>query len=122
MTTRMKFVLIDSILIFSIAFIVSVIIIYSRTTKEHEIQESETVLNSMAGSIRANISNYKDISRLVMLNEDVITFLRAKEVDAGLINDAKYGVMDVLNVCSSVDSVFIFRKINTQIKTSWYKD
>lgn len=109
MTNRMKLVLIDSILIFSIAFILSVIILYSRTTKEHEIQESETVLNSMAGSIRANISNYKDISRLVMLNEEVIKFLRADEVDAGLINDAKYGVMDVLNVCSSVDSVFIFR-------------
>lgn len=117
MTNRMKFVLIDSILIFSIAFVVSVLIIYSRTTKEHEIQESETVLNSMAGSIRANISNYKDISRLVMLNSEVMKFLRAEEVDAGLINDAKYGVMDVLNVCSSVDSVFIFRNDKNYMNT-----
>jgi len=109
LTKRTRFVLGGSILIFALTFIIAILIINARARKEHDITESETILNSMAGSIRTNMVTYKDISRLVMLNDAVTTYLKSDEADVGLKNDARFGVLDVIIVCSGVDSVFIFR-------------
>lgn len=117
LTKRTRYVLGGSIMIFALVFIIAILLINSRARREHDITESETILNSMAGSIRTNMVTYKDISRLVMLNDAVTTFLRAEEVNSGLRNDAKYGVMDVIIVCSGVDSVFIFRNDKSYMST-----
>ncbi len=117
LTKRTENVLTGAIIIFACAFISAILITNARTKREHEIRESETVMTSIAGSIESSISSYKDLSRLIMLNDRVISFLRAEEVDPGIRNDAKYGVMDVLNVCNGVDSVFIFRNDNEYANT-----
>lgn len=109
LTKRMQYVLTSSIVIFAIAFVVSILLVNVRARREREIRESETIITSISGSITANIATYKDLSRLIMINDRVIAFLRATEVGPGIKNDAKYGVMDVLNVCNGVDSVFIIR-------------
>lgn len=109
LTKRTRFVLGGSILIFALAFIIAIFIINARAKYESNITGSETILNSMSGSIHTNMVTYKDISRLVMLNEAVTTYLKAEEADAGLKNDARFGVLDVIIVCSGVDSVCIFR-------------
>lgn len=96
-------------LIFLVAFLLAAFFTTQRSKRDYEIRTSETTINNVAGNIRASLENYKDLSRLVMLNESVITFLRADEVDAGLKNDVRFGVMDVLNVTQNLDSVFIFR-------------
>lgn len=72
-------------------------------------EPTETVITSVARNIEADIENYKELSRLIMLNKEVMNFLRADKVDSGIINDTKYGVMDVLNVSVNLDSVFIIR-------------
>lgn len=114
---RTQFVLGGSIIIFAFAFIFAILVINARAGKDYSISQSETVLNSISGSINTNMVTYKDISRLVMLNDAVTTFLRAPEVGSGLKNDAKYGVMDVIIVCSGVDSVFIFRNDQEYMST-----
>lgn len=110
-------VLEGSIILFAVAFLLALIIIVGRNVRDNNISKSDTLLNSVSGSISANMLTYKDISRLVMLNDAVTVFLRADEVDSGLRNDAKYGVMDVIIVCSGVDSVFIFRNDRAYMNT-----
>lgn len=105
------------LLMIGIAFTIAIVVITSRARKDYEIRESETLLNGICSSIEANVENYKDLSRLVMLNKEVVNFLRAKSIDSGIINDTRYGVMDVLNVCSDVDSVFIFRNDDNYVNT-----
>lgn len=96
-------------LVFLIAFLLAAYFTTTRSKRDYEIRVSENTINNVAANIKANIDNYKDLSRLVMLNESVTAFLRAPKATAGIKNDARFGVMDVLNVCHNLDSVFIFR-------------
>ncbi|MCR4961381.1 MAG: sensor histidine kinase [Lachnospiraceae bacterium] len=109
LASQMWYVIITALGIFGVAFVLSIFIITGQVRRDSEIRESETLINSVAGNIIAGIDNYKDISRMIMLNEDVIYFMNAEKVDAGTKNDAKFGIMDVLNVATGLDSVFIFR-------------
>ncbi len=117
MTRDMWITLLLAILIFSVAFTISIVIVTGNTRKNTQIREAETIIHAVTANITANVTNYKDISRLVMLNEKVTNFLKSTDVDAGIINDAKYGIMDVLNVSSNLDSVFIFRNDGAYVST-----
>lgn len=117
LATGMWYVILLAISIFGVAFVFTTILLTSKARKDYELSEAETVINSVAGNIEARIGHFKDISRLIMLNEDVVNFLRADEVGAGLTNDAKYGVMDILNVSKDLDSVFIFRNDSMYMST-----
>ena len=63
------------------------------------------------------METYMDISRLVMLNDQAIKYLRAPKADLGITNDARLGIMNVLNACRNVDSVFIFRNDGSYMNT-----
>lgn len=91
------------------SFTISYSIMSARAQNDYRKRESETLINGVINNIQSNIDNYKDLSRLIMLNDQVIAYLRADKVDRGLSNDAKAGVWNVLNVCRNVDSVYIFR-------------
>lgn len=117
LTTEMWLVLFGILLVFGIVFIFSLFAILHEARTNNEMRESETLTNSVAGSIHANIDNYKDLSRLIMINKQVTTFLRADKVGSGLINDTKYGVMDILNVSENLDSVFILRNDGSYAST-----
>ncbi len=110
-------VILTSLIIFGIAFITSVLVMTREARKDSEIREAETLIASVAGNIRSGIDSYKDISRLIMLNEKVTTFLNAENVNPGIVNDARYGIMDVLNVSTNMDSVFIFRNDGAYLST-----
>jgi two-component system sensor histidine kinase YesM len=101
----------------AVTFAAAMIMINLNTKKENTIREAETLINGVTATINGNIANYKDISRLIMINQQVMKFMRADEVDPGLRNDTIYGVNDVLNVCNSIDSVFIFRNDGEYIST-----
>lgn len=103
--------------LFLLVFLISALVIKARTEKDYEIREAETILNNTAANIEANIDNYKDLSRLVMLNDDVIKFLRAISVDAGIINDTRFSVLDVMNVSDNLDSVIIIRNDYSYMNT-----
>lgn len=113
----MRLLLIQLLALFGVAFVIATIIVTQRARYDYEISESDTLIRSVSSGITSNVGTYKDLSRLVMLNPAVITFLRAEEVDAGIINDARFGVMDVMNVTSNLDSVFIFRNDDEYMST-----
>lgn len=117
LTSMMWLATILLLLLFCITFTVSTMFITERAERDYEIRESETVIGNMVGNIQANIDNYKDISRLIMLNSDVASFLRADSADVQLANNARDGIVGVLNVCLSIDSVFIFRNDGAYVST-----
>lgn len=109
LTSRTRFLLGISLLVFCAAFLISLLVFTIKSRWDYGIRESETVLNAMSESIQGSIQSYKDISRLIMLNGPVRKFLRVDEVDDGLKYDARIGVQDVLIASDNLDSVFIFR-------------
>ncbi|MBP5661275.1 MAG: sensor histidine kinase, partial [Lachnospiraceae bacterium] len=106
-------------LLFTVVFSISALVMRERSIRDYEIRESETILNAMSGGIAANIDSYKDISRLVMLNDQVVTFLKTSSelVDSGLKNDTIYGINDIFMVSNYIDSAFIFRNDGHYVTT-----
>ncbi len=103
--------------LFLLSFLISAIVIKARTEKDYEIREAETILSNTSASIESSIDNYKDLSRLVMLNDEIIKFCRALSVDAGITNDARFGVMEIMNVSDNLDSVIVVRNDYSYMNT-----
>lgn len=109
LTSRTKYLLGISLLIFCVAFLISLLVFTIKSRWDYGTRESETVLNAMSESIQGSIQSYKDISRLIMLNDSVRKYLRMADVDDGIKYDARIGVQNVLIASDNLDSVFIFR-------------
>lgn len=114
---RLGVLLLGVLIIFGIAFVFATMAMNQRNMEDMEIRESETTLNGVISGIQGNIDTYIDISRLVMLNDQAIAYLRAPKADQGITNDARLGIMNVLNACRNVDSVFIFRNDGSYMNT-----
>ena len=114
---RLGLLLLGVLMIFGIAFAFASLAMNQRNMEDMEIRETETTLNGVISGIQGNMETYMDISRLVMLNDQAIKYLRAPKADLGITNDARLGIMNVLNACRNVDSVFIFRNDGSYMNT-----
>lgn len=117
LANKTRWVLVLCVSIFGIAFLICTFIIAYRNRTDYSIRESDTVLNAMSTSTQANIQNYKDVSRLIMLSGQIRTFLNAEEVDSGLMFDTRMDVMNILISSDNVDSVYIFRNDGIYMST-----
>lgn len=117
---RLRLVLITIIFTLLVTTTVSMVVIVTNERMNYVIRESEGVLNGLTKSIFFEIERYKELSRLVMVDEKLVTFLRAKsdQVSIGMINEARYGIMGILNVTENVDSVFVFREDGQYLSTA----
>ncbi|MBQ6588840.1 MAG: histidine kinase [Butyrivibrio sp.] len=108
------------ILVVTISFIISTYYIADKEQKNYCKRESESVLKTLSSNIYSDVRKYIELSRLVMTEDRLVEFLRADadRVDIGMINDARYGVMSVLNVTESVDGVMIFREDLIMVATN----
>ncbi len=99
------------VLLLSVSFFVSVFYIVNKERRENITREAVTTLNTLSESISSDVERYKEISRLVMMDDGLVTFLKATgtPVDAVFINDTRSSIMRVLNPTTMVDSVFGFR-------------
>ncbi|MBR5361006.1 MAG: hypothetical protein IK123_08980, partial [Lachnospiraceae bacterium] len=98
--------------IVTLAFVISMYLIIKNEREKYAIREADTALMTLGNTIISDIDNYSEISRLIMTEDRLVTFLRARAdaVDTGMINDARYGIMDILNVKEGVDCVMVFRE------------
>ena len=112
LSARLRVVLLGIILMVILSFILSIYLISREERKDYEIRQSENLLNGLSNSIQSNMKGYLELSRRIMVDDRLVTFLRAEteSVDSGIINDARYGVLDILNVTSNVDSVVVIRE------------
>lgn len=117
LAVRLWSIIVTIFVLLALTFLIAIVAVTLNARKEYSARDAETLINGLTATINGNIENYKDISRLVMINEDVMKYMRADTVDAGLKNDAIYGVMDILLACDSVDSVFLFRNDGEYMST-----
>lgn len=119
LSTSLKRVIFGIILVAIVSFLSATYYITEKERKEYGIREAESVIKTLSNNIYSETKNYIDLSRLIMTEERLVTFLRADtdDVDIGMINDARYGIMSILNVKEGVDSVIIFREDMKMVAT-----
>ena len=96
----------------TISFLISTYFIVEREQRSYAVQEAESITKTLSSNINADIVKYMELSRIIMTEDRLVKFLRADgdSVDIGMINDARYGIMDVLNVTEGVDCVMVIRE------------
>ncbi|MCR5619228.1 MAG: sensor histidine kinase [Lachnospiraceae bacterium] len=112
LSRRLRFMLFIVVAVMTVAFLVSTFLIIRKEEQDSAVREAEIRLLGLSGSIGSSFESYLELSRLIIMDEDVMGFLRASsgEVGPSDANDAKYGIQAILNVTTGVDSVYIFRK------------
>ena len=120
LTYRLQRLMLGMVVVVIIAFLLSVFVITSRERRDYSIRESESVLRTLSSNISSDILNFREISRLIMTDEQLVRFLRAdvSTVDISMINDARYSVMDILNVTEGVDTVIVIREDMIMLSTN----
>lgn len=113
LTGKMWFFILILSLVCVLVFFIFTNLEFERTEKENA---AETI-NSISSSVMSQISTYKDISRLIMIQDDVVKYLRSDWADPNLKYNARLGIMDVLNACRHIDSVFIIRNDGNYVST-----
>lgn len=97
----------------SIVFLASFSIILSRTNSNYRSKTSETAVNNVVSTINSTVQNYNYISRLIMVNERVVSFLKCEEADKSMSYEAIMGMYEILNhhgnIKNYIESVYIFR-------------
>lgn len=120
LSTRInRIVLVILFMIFA-SFLFSVYLITEGESKQYEIRESENTIRTLSNNIYSKLEGYMELSRLIMMDDRLEKFLRADSanVDIGMINDARYGIMDIINVTGGVDSVIVIRNDMIIAKTN----
>ena len=111
MVSGLRAIMLLIVFLLSVSFLASVFYIVNKERRENITREAVNTLNTLSESISSDIERYKEISRLVMMDEGLVTFLKATgtPVDAVFINNTRSSIMRVLNPTTMVDSVFGFR-------------
>ena len=120
LSTRMRLLLIFIILLLLASFLAAGYYVAENERRDRVISESEGVLNGIAEGIHSDFVKYREISRLIMIDDRLLKFLRAKgeNVDSALTNSARSGIYDLLNPTTMVDSVFVFRNDGKYVATN----
>lgn len=104
--------------IFCVIFIASYSIFMVRAAVDNEVSGSEIAMTGISNNIGVSLDRYKEMSRLIMLNSDVVGFLR----DSGsgrAYNSTTIcsGIFSITNIYSFVDSVYVYRLDGEYVST-----
>lgn len=98
--------------IFSIVFVASFSIVLRRTNIDYRTRASETAVNNVVSTVNSTIQNFNYISRLIMVNDRVVSFLKCEEADKSMSYEARMGMYEILNHYDNInhiESAYIFR-------------
>ena len=70
------------VLVAAIVFVFSTYVITKQEQKDYATRDSENVLKTLSSNISSDIQKYTSLSRLIMIDDRVLTFLRAAIVFA----------------------------------------
>lgn len=105
---------------FCFVFLVSSRMISNKSNEDYRRRTSETAVNNVISTIDAAIEKYNYISRLIMVNDNVVKFLKAPHADNNLTYEARMGIYEITNMYSNIsymDSVYIFRNDQSYANT-----
>jgi len=101
-----------------IIFITTYTVFLARAAVENEISSSEIAMTGLSKNMKAIFDRYNDMSRQIMLNTDVIKFLRSSEQPNSYITtNAKHGIISAATIYSFVDSVYVYRLDGDYVRT-----
>ena len=108
---RMRLILICMVIALLAALLLSIFYIMRKERIETTMRESSGILSGLSDGICSDIARYKELSRLIMVDDELVEYLRtdSDKVDPGLVNISRNSILEILNVTSMVDSVFVFR-------------
>lgn len=113
-TLLMLFIL---LLFFCMMFMIATSIIIKKTEDDFKIRTSETAVNNVVSTIKASLVNYNYLSRLIMVNDRVVGFLKAEEIDRDKIYEARRSISEIQSLYSNIDSVYILRNDGEHVST-----
>lgn len=97
--------------ILALLYLVASLFISRRTDNDYRTNTSEAAVNNVASYIANCVDTYNYISRLIMVNPRVVSFLHAENAESASY-EARMGMYEVLNMYNSIsyiESVYIFR-------------
>lgn len=108
------------VVIMAVSFFFAMVYIIQQERIKTIKNEAERTINTLEDGISAEIGRYRELSRIVMLDKDLVNFLSedADKIDIETRNQARYGILAILNVTTLVDSVIVFRNDGMYINTS----
>ncbi|MCR4616709.1 MAG: histidine kinase [Lachnospiraceae bacterium] len=120
LSSGLKRVILGMILVVIVSFIISTYVVTETERRDFSVRESESVIKTLSNNIISDIDKYKSLSRLIMTDDKTLIFLRSDvhDIDIGMVNDARYSIMEILNVTEGVDSVIIFREDMKMVATN----
>lgn len=109
--------LIILLLFFCMMFMITTSIIIKKTEEDFKARTSETAVNNVVSTIRESLVNYNYLTRLIMLNDRVVSYLKTKETDREKIYEAREGINQIQSLYSYIDSVYIIRNDGELVST-----
>lgn len=114
-TWRFFFLLLS---IFCVIMVASYSIIMTRAAVENELSSSELAMTSISKNIKVSLDRYKEMTRLIMLNSEVVHFLydtgRGYSYNATQVRN---GIISITNIYNNVDSVYVYRLDGESVRT-----
>lgn len=102
---------------FCIIFSVTTYIIERNTENDYKIRTSEKAVNNAVAAINASLMNYNCLTRLMMVNDRIVAYLKSQDVNNDLTYEARRGIYEIQNLYSNIDSVYIFRMDGMYVST-----
>ena len=100
--------------LFCVIFVTSYVVIMVRASVDNAVSNSETAMTSLSSNIKANFDRYKEMSRLIMLNNAVVDYLNSETLNQTTVSN---GIISITNIYSHVDSVYVFRLDDRFVRT-----
>ncbi len=107
------------LLFFCMMFMIATSIISKRAEEDFNKRTSETAVNNVVFTINASLVNYNYLSRMIMVKDSVVSYLKAEEADLDLIYKARKGIYEIQTLYSYIDSVYIFRNDGEYVSTGF---
>ena len=111
LSRKLRWVFFLVVALLTIAFLVTTLLIVRREEQESAVREAESKLIGLSVSISSSIEGYKELSKLMIMEEPLAAFLKEEDSEEALniVIDAKYSIQRILNVTSGVEAVYAFR-------------
>ena len=104
--------------LFCVIFIVSYSVVMVRSAVDNEVSGSEIALMGISKNISVSLDRYKEMSRLIMLNSEVINFLKGSGSGSAYnVTKVCDGIYSIANIYSFVDSVYVYRLDGQYVST-----
>ncbi len=97
------------LLFFCLVFALAAYIVGDNASRDYRIRTAETAVQNVERTIYTNLVNYNYLTRLLMVDESIVTYLKADEITQDMLYEARKGIYSIQNLYSYIDSVFVFR-------------